>query len=184
METKTSKTCAIIASGPSLNPNDCEIIRTSGVYTIAVNNSWEAAPFCDVIFAGDVAWWKTNCERITIDVRYVACERTSMIREFESVELMDCRGAYNSGAKAIEWAIKEGFKDIILLGFDCSLKNGAHWHGRHENLGNPKQTNIRVWHRQFSKVAKYANRRKATVTNCSRYTELTCFKTQKLEKLL
>lgn len=158
--------CVILASGGSLTVEDCETVRQSGMFTIAVNNTWEIARFCDVIFAGDFAWWKKNREKITISPHFAACENTSLFNEFPDVEVMRARGSYNSGAKAIEYAIKKGYKKILLLGFDCSLKNGVHWHGAHEGLSNPNGNNVRNWHGQFQRVAKFARRRNVEVVNC------------------
>lgn len=46
--------------------------------------------------------------------------------------------AFNSGQRAIQLAAHFGAERIILLGYDCSLENGTHWHGNHpDGLKNP-----------------------------------------------
>jgi hypothetical protein len=43
-------------------------------------------------------------------------------------------------------AVQFGLKKIILLGFDMTLQNGIHWHGRHGgHLQNPRQAGVDRW---------------------------------------
>ena len=171
-----------IASGGSLTQEDCELVRNSGHFTIAVNNSWKLAPFCNVIYAGDVRWWEKSYKDITIDAERWICQNGSKkygckIHHVPSTE-------YNSGMRAIQFAMWKGFKRIILLGYDCSLKNGYHWHGKHNGMVNPSLIRISKWHNQFNDVASEARALSVTIQNCSRYTELTCFQVLELEEAL
>jgi hypothetical protein len=72
-----------------------------------------------------------------------------------------------------------GADEIYLLGYDCSLKNGLHWHGKHDG----KLTNcdsIKEWPSIFARVSRQVD---AKVYNCSRYTELKCFEKLELEQV-
>lgn len=52
----------------------------------------------------------------------------------------------NGGFHALNLAVQFGLRKIILCGFDMSLANGVHWHGRHGGgLNNPTQGNIDRW---------------------------------------
>lgn len=52
----------------------------------------------------------------------------------------------NGGFHAINLAIQFGLRSIVLVGFDCSLVKGYHWHGRHQaGLNNPKQAGVDKW---------------------------------------
>jgi hypothetical protein len=86
--------------------------------------------------------------------------------------------------RAIQFAIDKGFEKIILLGYDCSVSNGVHWHGKHEKMKNPDQARVHLWKGHFAAVATEAQQKKVEVLNCSRYTELDCFKKVSLEEVL
>ena len=88
---------------------------------------------------------------------------------------------------ALLWAIKKGYKNIRLLGYDCSIRNGFHWHGEHDQekgLSNPGIRKVEKWHDQFTKVYFEAARTSVNIINCSRYTELVCFPCATLEEVL
>lgn len=178
--------CAVIASGPSLawdNYADVELIRQAGIKTIAVNNSWEVARFCDVIYAGDGVWWKHNHKDIDISAERWALSRSA-------VNLYGCqyrgrvtKDGYNSGANAIELAANVyKARPIILLGFDCSLRHGVHHHGKHAKTKNPHAERVSLWGGHFAGVAKKIG--KTPVFNCSRYTELDMFPRRDLREML
>lgn len=163
----TVNKCVILASGPSLTIEDIQ--ATKHLFTIAINNTWEKARHCDILYAGDCNWWVHNNEKIDIDAqRYSRSKRADQLFR---AKYDGGKGNYNSGQSAIELAVKFGFKEIILLGFDCSLKNGTHHHGDHENMPNPNAKKIEQWLGQFKAIRAHG----AKIMNCSRYTELECF---------
>jgi hypothetical protein len=161
---------AIIASGPSLHFDDLAAIEDSGVFTIAVNSSWSMARFCHAIFAGDGSWWRDHADAIDIDAERWSCRNTKDFgtRYFEGMS------GWNSGANAIRFAAQEKkATQIILTGFDCSLKHGTHVHGNHVKGMNPTARDVIRWLGEFQQVAQWAKREGVTVLNCSRYTEIT-----------
>ena len=171
-----------IASGPSLTASDCELVRKTGVDTVAVNNSWEKAPFCNYIYAGDRKWWAEHGNDITIAAELWTCSKKAA--QSFGVRYHQAGGAYNSGMRAIQWGIDKGFKCIVLLGYDCSIKNGLHWHGAHTErlLRNPTEEKVKKWHDQFYRVAKQAEKHGVDIWNCSRETDLKCFPRLHLEQ--
>lgn len=164
-----------IASGPSLTAEDCELIRRSGVKTLAVNDSWQMAPFCNYIYAGDRKWWATHIEEITCQAERWTCSKKAA--NDYGLNYHYAGGPFNSGMRAIQWATVSGFKKVALLGFDCSIKNGIHWHGPHKGrlLRNPNSQKVKKWHDQFERAAMQADQKGVDVINCSRETELNCF---------
>ena len=166
-----------IASGPSLTIDDCELIRESWIETVAVNDSWKMALFAKHIYAGDPAWWRENENKITIDA-----ERWTCLENVAAHHKLNVHGPYrgvkNSGMRAIEFALDNLKADkVILLGYDCSLKNGIHWHGSHKlPLCNPNQERVNRWQSHFDDI-----KGKEKVVNCSRYTELNAFRKSSLE---
>ena len=175
-------TVAIIASGPSLTQADCDLIEAAGIPTIAVNHSWKMARFADAVYAGDACWWDAYGHEVDIPAEKWTCSRQAAARH--GIKHHVAYGSYNSGMRAIQLAIDLGAARIILLGFDCSLANGLHWHGAHDRTQNPDEAKVKKWHGQFRAVAALAKLRRCEVINCSRYTELNCFPRRDLGSLM
>lgn len=161
--------CVCIASGPSLTREDAELVRKSGAFTIAVNSSWQAAPWANIIYAGDLVWWEANHKLINSHAqRYTS---TCNIAEQFGIHYLRNRprGMSNSGADAIRLAAEMGFKRVLLLGYDCSLERGTHWHGDHTQTKNPTPALVSGWRNHFASVSRDLD---IEIINCSRYTEL------------
>ena len=171
-----------IASGPSLTKADCDLVARSGVDICCVNNSWKMFDEIDYLYAGDLKWWNAYGEEINIPVGEKWTCAKSAAAKFD-LNLHIANGPFNSGMRAIQWAIERGYKYIGLLGYDCSIKNGAHFHGEHQFPKTRPLTEKKVdnWHVQFAKVARQAKAEKTKIYNCSRETELGCFLRANLE---
>jgi hypothetical protein len=83
----------------------------------------------------------------------------------------------------IFFAMSQGAENIILLGYDCSLEKGIHWHGAHARLHNPTDHSFNRWKAEFEMLASKINR-KVNIINCSRAGRLTCFPRFTLESTL
>jgi len=176
-------TICCIASGPSLVAEDCALIERSGLKTIAINNSWQMARFADYIYAGDKSWWHVNADKIDIPAKRISCDASASKRFNTATHLPS--GGYNSGMMAIRYAMfRLEARRVILLGYDCSVANGIHWHGPHEKLKNPDATRVAKWVKQFEKVSEEAKALGVQVINCSRDTALTCFERKPLAEVL
>lgn len=172
-----SSTFVCIASGPSLNAHDCELVRASGLTTIAVNNSWQLAPWCDHLYAGDLAWWDANAQWLTSGPKRWSCTRQAVSKH--NLNWHEAYGEYNSGLRAIELAFKLGAERVLLLGYDCTVQNGTHWHGDHPATKNPDEIRCRKWAQQHARLPQ-----RDKVMNCSRETALECYRLGHLEKEL
>ena len=172
-----SKTFVCIASGPSLDAPDCELVRLSGLPTIAVNNSWQLAPWCDHLYAGDLAWWDSYGAEAPTSCQRWSCTRQAVAKH--GLNYDEKYGEYNSGLRAIELAFKLGAERVLLLGYDCTVSNGTHWHGDHSTTKNPDELRCRKWAAHHARLPQ-----KAQVVNCSRETALECYRLGHLEKEL
>ncbi|WP_237929956.1 hypothetical protein [Buttiauxella sp. S19-1] len=178
-----TQTFICIASGPSLTAYDCAQATDSGLPVIAVNSSWLAVPECQHIFAGDYLWWAHNhdvvspgAERWTQSQR--ACDKYGL-RFFRPAD----SGPFNSGQRAIQLAAHLGAERVILLGYDCTLANGAHWHGRHPaTMHNPVPREVSRWHSDFSSLTGLLP--DVEIINASRHTALACFPQSTIEAAL
>jgi hypothetical protein len=174
------KTVVCIASGPSLTKADCDLVEKSGITTIAVNSSWKLAPFAHYIYAGDYAWWEHNLQDVDVPAQRWTSSKNAADRfglKYHHVTgptLVE----WNSGLRAIDFAELQGASKIILLGFDCSIHAGCHWHGDHPKTVNPTAARCHQWRRQFQQLAA---RSKIDIVNCSRETAIKSFRLANLE---
>lgn len=177
------KVIACVASGPSLTEADCALLASSGIEAIVVNTSWKMMPSARHLYAGDFQWWQANHEILPSEITrwsssHATCSRYNA-RLFES----PINGSFNSGQRAILLARKLGADLIILLGYDCSISEGAHWHADHsDGLKNPDARSVMRWRREFSELTQCVPN--DIIINCSRHTELSLFKKADLEEQL
>lgn len=171
----TGKPAFVLASGPSLGFDDyadVETIKNTGLPCITVNNTWEKARFCDVIYAGDKRWWIDHAESIDIDAERWTCSKPAATMYNGNYRDRKVKPGYNSGANAVEVAANVfNANPVILIGFDCSVKHGVHHHGMHKNKKrNPDDSRCRMWKKQFKSLVSACP--KTTLINSSRYTEI------------
>lgn len=172
-----------IGSGPSLTAEDCKTVEDSGLPTVAVNSAWEMARFAKVIYAGDDAWWRVNHNDIDIPAERWTNSENSVDRY--TLNLHRKQGNPNSGLRAVEFLHEvKGAQKIILLGFDCSVKNGLHFNGPHMQLNNPTEKRCHVWLMRFGMLADEYRKKGIQVINCSRESAITVFPRLSLQEAL
>lgn len=181
-----------LASGPSLLRDDAERVREwrSGERRVyVVNNTFELAPWADVLFVGDGNWLERYAAGVMFEGERVTASQAGRHRGWQVVP-QGFQWFQNSGAGAIAWALREGATRIFLLGYDCQRDGGrAHWHAPHEGtLKNGRKLrdapNIKDWPTSFAQVATAAKAAGVEVVNCSRATALKCFPRATLESVV
>lgn len=173
------KTCICVASGPSLSIEQARLINSSQHFKIAVNNTWQRIIRANIIYAGDFGWWRFNKDNISINAEFWTCSKTAA--NTFNLNLHAATGGFNSGMRAAQLAIKMGYEKIILVGFDCCVRKGAHWHGRHSKTSNPTKVSVAKWQRQFQILESEAKSKDVEIINCSAHTELKVFRRGNLE---
>ncbi|CAM7641968.1 hypothetical protein K6625_19985 [Escherichia coli] len=176
-------TAIICASGPSLTHDDCQKAIGAGLPVIAVNSSWRAVPGCSHIYAGDLRWWDASIKELPESAELWTCNYRAHTRYGLHLFETDTRWAFNSGQRSILFAASLGAKNIILLGFDCSVSGGSHWHGDHVGLDNPNAENASRWRGEFASTARLLAG-KVNIINSSRQTALKCFRRLSLDEAL
>lgn len=194
-------TVAILASGPSMCRADAELVREwraadpTARRVIAINTTYQLAPWADVVFACDGAWWKLYGERVrsectgqlwTQDRAMIGEERIRYIESRNSPGLSRKPGlvhqGQNSGYMAVGFAHQTGAARMLLLGFDME---GGHWHGNHPSpLPNPRPAIQKDWRASFVALARDLTAARIEVLNCSRRTALEEFARVALEEAL
>lgn len=181
------RTVVCIASGPSLLAEDCDLVRQSGHPVAVTNTTFRMAPWADVVFGMDSAWWKQYGKEVAATCTGRRLSTSQVAPSHGAESLYGCSWfphTLNSGAAIVDLAIVSGAARVILLGYDCQKTGGkTHWHGDHPSgLGNART--MKNWPRYFSHVAKKAKDAGCPVLNASRSTALTCFPRVLLEDVL
>jgi hypothetical protein len=140
----SGRSAIVVGTGPGAKAVRLE--RGSHAW-IAVNDSWEIAPWADVLYACDKDWWIRN--RGVPDfsgMKVTASPTASRVYSLNLVRLVaraqvllgepgriGCgidSGGGHSGFQAINLASQFGSRRIGLVGFDMTTANGIHWHRR------------------------------------------------------
>jgi len=183
------QTVVCIASGPSLTQDQVDQVEYSFLPTITVNNSFQLAPWCDIVFACDIKWWyqyyKQVCDTCfdadlwTIKGVGEHFGKKTKIHEPKINEIGFTRNigleqdkvshGGNSGYIAVNLAYMMGAKKIVLVGYDHQHTNGqTHWHGDHDKKVFTKNADdTDRWLRNFRVLATELNKKGIDVVNCS-----------------
>lgn len=192
------QTVVIVASGPSAKDVPIELARNVAK-VIAINTSWKLAPWADMLFACDLSWWAhaKGCPefrgmKVTVDKQAA--------RQFPDVNLVNCMKpddrlfveplntvgwGGNSGFHALNLAVQFKCRKVVLVGYDMTLSNGLHWHGKHPgNMNNPSPGNVERWRRAVDNAWRVIQPLGIQVINCSKVSALTSYPKMELDKAL
>jgi hypothetical protein len=184
------ETVAILASGESMSPAVAQMVRIYGCRTIAVNNTWKLAPWADILYAADAAWWN-HYHGMTFKGLKVALERT----RFDDVLCLRNTGRTgfdpdpacvrtggNSGYQSIHVAAHAGAARILLCGFDM---RGSHWHGKHvHGLRDHGEGIFAEWLERMETLKAPLAERGIEVVNCTPGSALKVWPNLPLEEVL
>ena len=184
----SGKAAVIVASGPSAADADLAHIR-GRAKVIAINESWRLAPWADVLYACDYAWWRHRAGAPEFAGMKIAGDRRAASEpwgvDWINVRRVDAmvfdepgivgRIGGASGAQAINLAVNWGARRIALVGFD--MRPGRrHWHPDHTGgLNNPTDSLMRIWARALDRVVPALSERGIRVVNCSPVSALTAY---------
>lgn len=178
-----------VAGGPSLRPDDVDACRNAA-FVIAINQSWELAPWADVLYAADFAWWKVH--RPTFAGLKLACKNmnsemfgATVLKSLGYLGWSDDPNAVydggHSGYQAIQVAATRfGATTIALLGYD--LRSAPD--GRTNWYENKKTKPYDRWLDTYATLASAAQQRGIAIVNCSRDTALAVFPRHPLREVL
>lgn len=171
-----------VASGPSLTEEDYLLLASKSDLVISANNSMFSSRPPNIVYGFDPIWWEYNYDNIPSTCSkysHLPVENHPDVKQF--FYLNSC---YNSGAQAIFLASVFAPKEIVLLGYDCDISEGSHFHGDHiGKLTNPDLETVAKWMEDYYLVKKYLPDSIAVI-NCTRRTKITCFERLSIEDLL
>lgn len=182
-------TVAVLASGPSMSQTVADQVHVAGIQAIAVNTTFQLAPWAAVLYAADSAWWRNTPGALEFRGLKVSCEEVLGVERLMSAGRVgytdDPALVYtfsNSGAQAIQIAAKAGARRILLLGMDMK---GGHWHGAHPApLRNTHPELYAIWRSYLPTLATALQERGVEVVNCSPTSAIDCWPKAPLEEAL
>lgn len=169
------ETCAVLASGPSMNGDVADTVRAAGIRAIAVCRTVELAPWADMVYAADMMWWNEYHSRVKkLRALKVTCEQNAFADTMrltvgkesgfsEDPAVINTGG--NSGYQAICIAVHAGAKKILLCGFDM---HGKHWHPEYRSpLKTHDNDSFLKWLGRFPSLKEPLEKRGVEVINCT-----------------
>lgn len=183
----------VIATGPSLTQEDVDYVRGK-CPVIVVNDAHRLAPWANVLYASDPAWWNyykgvpefTGLKIIRDRHGGEACSRQwnlsciklNIDKKGWSHDPSVIHSGHNGGYQAGNLAVLFGGTKIIYLGLDMQgdNKEPPHFFGLHPKLIG-RGHSYESWIRRFETIVQDG----FEVVNCSRETALTCFRRSTIE---
>ena len=183
------RTVFVLASGPSLTPEDVASVRTyaeaNDCPVVVTNTTYRLAPWADVLFFYDSRWWSAHGEAVLRDFPgqiVTVCELTH--HRMLNLRKQSFNAYKNSGGGAISFAMYAGVKRVVTLGLDGqpAADGRQHWHAPDPVLGDA--TGLSLFLPCFPALAKDAAQQGVEIVNASRQTAITCFQRRPLEAIL
>lgn len=194
-------TVLCVASGPSLVDDDVAFCRDKVDLTVVVNDNYQKAPWADVLYACDYAWWQHHQgvpsfqglkfslgPHPTPSVRRPTWPDVQLLQNTGESGLerdpSGVRTGRNSGYQAINLAVHLGASRIVLLGYDMQLgpRGQRHWFGNHAFTRSAPICS--AWVPFFTTLVAPLKAAGVDILNCSRATSLRCFPCRSLRDVL
>jgi hypothetical protein len=168
------ETAYIVAGGPSVKSENLELLK--GKRVIAINSSYEAVPFADLLFFADSRWWNNNVDHLanwagriaTVSTRFTDSRFLRLRRRVPNTEprkgpigpglaiepnaVVACRTSLQGGMNI---AFHLGANRIVLIGADMGRAPDGSTHHHTPHPWNNKPGN-RTWDIQMSELALIA----------------------------
>ncbi len=127
------ETAFLLAGGPSLAGFDCERLR--GRHVIAINSSCHRAPWAEILFFHDNAWFEPHREIVEnwpgLVVTVSRQAKGALPDKVKRVEMIErpnftvgqsvLKAGRSSGHSAVSLAIALGASRVVLLGYDMRI---------------------------------------------------------------
>ncbi len=196
----SGQTAVIVATGPSAPESPLDTAK--GIArAIVIKSTWKLAPWADVLYGLDKGWWIANhgvpkFEGLKVTpsptaarvygLRQVRLKARAEILT-EETGILGCglkTGGGHSGFQAINLAIQFGAKKIVLVGFDMTLSNGAHWSSDYRGVGKPDVGRVESWRAALDGCADQFKSLGVDVVNVGQSSALTAFPKMSLAEAL
>lgn len=176
---------AVLATGPSLTQAQVDALKGKR-RVVAVSDAYKLCPWADAIASSDRAWWMHHQDQVR-DIRCLKYHAGQPDAPMAG-HLLPVDGCYtnlNSGALGIMVAVSMGARDVILLGFDMTGVNGAHFFGDHPpSLKSTPEHRFDIFQEQFRILSGRLVFDGVRVVNCTPGTHLKAFPLSTLDQEL
>jgi hypothetical protein len=183
-------TIVCLGLGPSLTPEDVDACR-GRARVIAIKDAVRLAPWADVLYSGEIRWWRHYGPTLTFEGLKFAIEKEAAkwatpLRNTGTTGLeLDPTGlktGLNSGYQAINLAVHLGAARIVLLGYDMKDEGGKrHFFGQHPW---PSTSMVNAFRPKFEGLVAPLAQLGIAVVNASRRTALECFPRMAIDEAL
>jgi hypothetical protein len=190
------KTVAILASGPSLLQSQLDVVRAAEIPSVAINNTFQRAPWASMLYAADVSWWMTYSSTALLfeglkvtsgdEVPFAAVKHLKVtgLRGYDQ-DPGSIRTGMHSGYQALHIALRAGASRVLLLGMDMTAERGSHWHGDHpKGLANAHESMYDKMRELFKTILPPVKTLGVEVINCSLHSKLELFEKRPVELCL
>jgi hypothetical protein len=183
------ETFVCIGSGPSLTREDVDYCRGKA-RVIVVNNGYQLAPWADVLYACDTAWWRVHHGVPDFQGLKYSLSVWPGVQTLRNtgpcgldLDPTGLRTGRNSGYQAINLAVHLGARRILLLGYDMhpGPKGQQHWHPDHPQKTTSPYAAFRMC---FTTIVKPLADLGIEMVNCSRATALESWPRLPIEQAL
>lgn len=189
----TGQTVAILAAGPSITREQCDLVRGTNWFSFAINETWRLAQWSSALYGCDWQWW-AECAPLRDayeGLRIVGfLPKRAKGKAFLPPEMgwqaqllrhipvtvganrMQMDGTLGSGRNSAfqvaNFAVQCGAKRLILLGVDCHSPN-KHWHGvhQHRHYSMQHESTLAGWREAWRRAAPQLDALGVEVVNCS-----------------
>ncbi len=206
----TGEAAAIIASGPSAKRANVAALRGKLRVIAIKETAIDLAPWADVAYGCDAAWWKHRRGLPKFEGLKIAWEK-ELLAHFSDIHLIQIKetreskpkdrryynsiltdrigvvgSGHNSGFQALNLAVQFGASRILLVGFDMNDRGGVHYYGKNNWFkgSNPDQEQFKRCIRCFYDAAPVLKEIGVDVVNASPSSELKCFRRMTIEQAL
>jgi hypothetical protein len=180
----SGETALIIGTGPSASSEDLSFTK-GRVRTFVIKSTWRLAPWADALYGLDQGWWVAHqgarkFHGLKFSPSPSVCKVYQNIRQVKLKPFADIliaqkgvigcglrTGGGHSGFQAINLAIQFGATRLLLVGFDMTLKHGAHWIKEDRGVGKPDDGRVRSWREAMDACAPQFKALGVEVMNCT-----------------
>lgn len=184
------QTVAVLASGESMNASIAEQLLGK-VQVITINNTFQLAPWADLIYAADARWWDVHRKEVLkkdgLKVSISETQYSEVLKLHNSGPVgfdpnpANLRTGSHSGYQAVHLAIHTGASRILLCGYDM---HGKHWHPEHKTpLRTTDKDRYPIWVTKYSELKKEMPKQ-VEIINCTLGSAIKCFPFAELSEVL
>lgn len=193
---KHSKIC-LMAPGPTLNQEQADLIKASGLFTIVIGDAYRLYPDAHLMYHSDKRWWDhydgvpqfTGGQRVSMeDAERKSIKQVLKSDQREGVDMTPSTvvGGSSSGYQSIGIALHHGAKEIVLVGYNYKRSNGVYnVIGKHpKGIAMTSETQFETMLLRMGSLIKPLEAMGVSVYNCTIDTGLTCFPVRSLKDVI